>query len=742
LIYTNISFSFAIFDLSMDDILTHLNLSFPFDNPVLIFALILFIILFAPILLNKLRIPHLIGLIIAGAVIGPHGFNIVLRDSSIILFGTVGLLYIMFLAGLEIDRREFKKNSWRSILFGIYTFTIPMGLGFLAGRYILDFSLYSSILLASMFATHTLIAYPMISRMGVAKNRAVTVTIGGTIITDTLALLVLAAVVGLATDVVTENFWLRLSTSFLIFAAIVIFLFPVVARWFFKHFDDNITQYLFVLGMLYLAAFLAEAAGVEPIIGAFLAGLSLNRLIPNTSPLMNRIEFVGNALFIPFFLIGVGMLIDYRAFIKDLDTLAVAGVMVAVALFSKFIAAWLTQKSFRFSTDERRLIFGLSSSHAAATLAIILVGYNIILNQPEIDEALLAGEIIEPLRLLNDTVLNGTIMVILISCTIASFVAQRGAKNMAVSQANDEPDDDNNEERILMSLHDLEHAAEMVDLCVTIKSKRNRHGLYALHVISNDTQGNEVERNAKKILNKAAVTAAATDNHLRELLRYDSNIANAITGVIREQRISDIILGLHRHQGFNDSFLGNLTEVVLANCNTTSLIYKAVQPLATVKRYLVIVPDKAEREMGFAFWLLKVWNIGRNTGAKLVFYASKNTLAYLKKIQKKHPVNAEFNEFDDWDDFLILSREVKHDDNLLIILSRRSHPSYHENMTKIPVYLNKYFQNNGFILVYPMQSGVLDRELFDLSNPAVLHASQGTVVEEIERTISRLFKRK
>ncbi|MCL2098769.1 MAG: cation:proton antiporter [Bacteroidales bacterium] len=723
----------------MYNIFTHLNLSLPLDNPVLIFALILFIILFAPIILNKLRIPHLIGLIIAGAIIGPHGFNVLARDNSIILFSTVGILYIMFLAGLEIDRSDFKKNSWRSLLFGFYTFTIPLGLGFLTSRYILEFSLLSSILLASMFATHTLIAYPMVSRMGVAKNRAVTIAVGGTVITDTLALLVLAAVAGLATGALADNFWLRLSASFFLFAAIVIFMFPIIARWFFKQFDDNITQYIFVLGMLFLAAFLAEAAGVEPIIGAFLAGLSLNRLIPNTSPLMNRIAFVGNALFIPFFLIGVGMLVDYQVFIQDLETLKVAGIMVTVALISKFAAAWLTQKSFRFSADERRLIFGLSSAHAAATLAIILVGYNIILNQAEIDAAALVGETIAPVRLLSDSVLNGTIIIILMTCTIASIFAQRGAKNIAVSQANDEPKEDI-EERIMIPLRDVDHAAEMVDLCVTIKSKTKRQGLYALYVIPNDMEGNNAEKNAKKILDRAAVTAAATDNHLIELLRYDSNVANAITGVVREQRISDLILGMHSSCGLGDSPLGNLIDGVLTNCNTTTLIYRAVQPLATVRRYLIIVPDKAERELGFAFWLLKVWNIGRNTGAKLVFYASKNTIVYLQKIQRKHPVNAEFNEFDNWDDFLILSREVKPDDNLLVVLSRRSHPSYNDNMAKIPLFLNKYFHANGFILIYPMQSGVSEREMVDFTNSAVLHASQGTVVEDIERTIGRLFK--
>ncbi len=712
----------------MNELFSHLHLSLPLNNPVLIFALILFIILFAPILLNKLRIPHLIGLIIAGAVIGPHGLNLVMRDSSIILFGTVGLLYIMFLAGLEIDRTEFKKNSWKSLLFGLYTFAIPLTLGFLASIYLFRFSLLSSILLASMFASHTLIAYPMISRMGVAKNRAVTITVGGTVITDTLALLVLAAIAGMATGVLSGNFWLRLTLSVLVFAAIVIFLFPVIARWFFKRFDDNITQYVFVLGMLYLAAFLAEASGVEPIIGAFLAGLSLNSLIPHTSPLMNRIEFVGNALFIPFFLIGVGMLIDYRVFFNDWETLEVAGIMTAVALFSKYIAAWLTQKTFRFSSDERLLIFGLSSAHAAATLAIILVGYNIVLGEDATGA---------PIRLLNDSVLNGTIITILITCTIASFAAQRAAKNMAVSQANDEAEDQD-EERILMPIPDVEHAAAMVDLCITIKSKNNRSGLYTLHVLSNSMAENGAEKNAKKILDKAAMVAAATDNHLTELLRYDSSVMNAVTGVVREQRISDLILGLHRNQGITDSFLGNLTEGLLSCCNTTTLIYKAKQPLATIRRHLVIIPDKAEREIGFALWLLKVWNIGRNTGTKLVFYAAKSTLHYLLKVQEKHPINAEFNEFDNWDDFLILSRDLKTDDNLLIVLSRRSHPSYNDNMTKIPVFLNKYFQETGFILIYPVQCGVLERDRVDFTNPSVLHASQGTVMEEI----GRLFKKK
>ena len=334
-------------------LLSAFDLTLPLKNPVLIFSLILFIILFAPLILNRLKIPHLIGLIIAGALIGPNGFNLMLRDSSIILFGTVGLLYIMFLAGLEIDLAEFKKNSSKSLVFGLYTFIIPMTLGTVAGLYILNFSILTSVLLASMFASHTLIAYPIVSKLGVAKNRAVNITVGGTMITDTLALLVLAAIAGMSTGEVNNLFWIRLSVSVLFFGLIVVFLFPIIGRWFFKRFDDNISQYIFVLAMVFLGAFLAEAAGIEAIIGAFLVGLSLNRLIPHTSPLMNRVEFVGNALFIPFFLIGVGMLIDYRVFFQDFETIKVAVIMVVIATASKFIAAWLTQKTFRFSKDER-----------------------------------------------------------------------------------------------------------------------------------------------------------------------------------------------------------------------------------------------------------------------------------------------------------------------------------------------------------------------------------------------------
>lgn len=690
------------------------DLTLPLENPVLKFLLILIIILFAPILLNKIRIPHLLGLIIAGAVVGPFGLNLMERDSSIIMSGTVGLLYIMFLAGIEIDIADFKKNSGRSMIFGLFTFTIPMALGIGAGLYLLNFGWLTSILLASMFASHTLITYPIISKLGVTKNQAVVITVGGTMITDTLALLVLTIIVGLSAGAVDNMFWIRLGVSLLLFASIVLFLFPLLGRWFFKRFHDNVAQYIFVLAIVFLGAFLAEVAGIEPIIGAFLAGLSMNRLIPRTSPLMNRIEFVGNAIFIPFFLIGVGMLIDYRAFFKDFETIKVAMVMTIVATGAKFLAAYATQKSFRYSVDQRRLIFGLSNSQAAATLAAVMVGYNIIMGHTETGE---------PIRLLNESVLNGTILMILITCTIASFVTQRGAQNIALSDTPESlPEHEKNTppERILIPISNPETAEELIHLSVTLKSPKNREGLYALHVVSNTGSDTGADRHGRKMLEKAVIAASATDNEMQELLRYDSDIANAIISTMHEHKITDLIMGLQAEvrDEHEDPFPSAMAESVLSQNQVTTLIYKPVQPLATAGRFLVFVPDRAEKELGFALWMLRVWNISRNTSTKVIFYASGHTLTSIKAAHAKNPIEAEFHEFADWDDFLILLREVKSNDMLLTVMSRKGNPSYHKSMTGIPGYLNKYARSNSFILIYPMQHG--QNETGGLNNASLL----------------------
>lgn len=674
-----------------------IDFTLPLADPVLKFLLILLIILAAPLLLNKLRIPHLLGLIIAGAIIGPHGFNLVLRDSSIILSGTAGLLYIMFLAGLEIDMADFKRNSTKSLVFGMYTFLIPMILGTVVGIWVLRFNVLTSVLLASMFASHTLIAYPIISKLGISKNKAVSITVGGTMITDTLALLVLTIIVGMATGQVNDMFWIRLGVSILIFALIVLFGFPFIGRWFFKHVHDNISQYIFVLVMVFLGSFLAQVAGMEAIIGAFLSGLALNRLIPQSSPLMNRVEFVGNAIFIPFFLLGVGMLIDYRTFFTSFETIKVGLIMIIVATAAKYIAAWMTQKTFHLSTDQRSVIFGLSNAQATATLAAVMVGYNVITGTDANGE---------PIRLLNESVLNGTILMILVTCTIASFAAQKGAHNIAAQDISDKEENKKESEHILIPVSNEETVEELVNLSLAIKSPQNKNGLFALKVIDNHHSDEKALKQSRRVLQTAVNTAAATDTRMKDLLRYDLSVSNAIASVVKEREITDLVVGLHKEKDIPAAFLGHIVESVLAESSVSTFIYKPAQPISTVRRHLIIIPELAEKEIGFNQIIFRLRNVTQNTGAATVFYGSEATLNALKKLLAKKSGEASYIEFNDWDDFLIVFRDIKPDDTMWIILSRKEGLSYAPAMARIPKYLNKYFQANSFVLAYPVQAGM------------------------------------
>lgn len=674
--------------------LTAISYSLPLTDPVLKFLIILIIILAAPLILNRFKIPHLLGLIIAGAIIGPHGFNLLLRDSSIILSGTAGLLYIMFLAGLEIDMGDFKKNSGRSLLFGMYTFLIPMTLGTAVGLYVLNFSLETSILLASMFASHTLIAYPIISKLGVSKDRAVSITIGGTMITDTLSLLVLTIIVGIATGVAGDDFWARLSVSVVVFALFVIIVFPLIARWFFKKVQDNISQYIFVLVMVFLGAYLAQLAGMEAIIGSFLAGLTLNKLIPHSSPLMHRVEFIGNSIFIPFFLISVGMLIDYRAFFTSFETIKVGLVMIVVATVAKYAAAWLTQKSFKMSVDQRRVIFGLSNAQAAATLAAVMVGYNVILGETA------SGE---PIRLLNESVLNGTILMILVTCTIASFSAQKGAQNIAASNSSDSNDSNKKAQKILMSLSNQDTAEELVNMGLALKSKQTKQ-LYALSILDNrDVTNEKFYKKAHQLLDNATVTAAATDTKVESLLRYDINIANAVQSVILEQGISDLVMGVYQGKGLFGSSIGTVADNIINCCDVTTLFYRPVQPLSTVKRHVIVIPDRADKEPGFGHWLKLMSNIKDNMGAKIVFYGSEPMLDKVRSLLPKKPTATEFVVFSNWNDFLIIFRDLHKDDMLWVVMNRLNRLAIDMTTLRMQGYLSTYCNDYSFVMLFPFK---------------------------------------
>ncbi len=663
------------------------DITFPIQDPVLIFSIVLFIILFAPLLLNKIKVPSIIGLILAGMMVGPHGFNILRRDSSIILFGTVGLLYIMFLAGLELDMNDFKKNKNRSIVFGFLTFIFPLSIGMVVCYYLLEYGFLSSLLISSMFATHTLVAYPLVSRLGITRNDAVTIAVGGTIITDTAVLLILAIITGSAEGNLNGMFWLQLGVSLLIFSIIVFWVFPIITRWFFKNVEgENSMQYIFVLALVFLSGFLAEVAGIEPIIGAFMAGLSLNRLIPHTSPLMNRIEFVGNTIFIPFFLLGVGMLVDIKVLLHGPEALIVAGTLTAVAVVGKWLGAFFTQKIFNYTVNQRNLLFGMSSAHAAATLAVILIGYN--------------------LGLIDDNILNGTILLILVTCLVSSFVTENAGRKIAVEESNKLQIITENIERILVPIANPNTIERLMDLAIMIKDPKSKEPIYPLAVVKDDDEAKEKVYNSIRMLEKATIHASATDNNVQILTRIDLNIASGIIRAIKELLISEVVIGWSEKLRSADRFFGTSLDKILHHTDAMTMVCKVKNPLNTIRRIIVLVPKNADLEVGFQQWINKIKILSKQSGADIIFHSTSECIEKIQEFASgsKSDVTAMYMEFKDWSNFLSLAEDMKEDDLFMIISARRGTISYQNNMENLPYKLAKNFSEISFIVLYPHQN--------------------------------------
>ena len=699
------------------------SLTLPVTDPTWIFLLVLLIILFAPILLNKLRIPHIIGMILAGLVIGEHGFNILVRDSSFELFGKVGLYYIMFLAGLEMNMGDFKKNRGKAVMLGLLAFVIPIGIGLVTNMMLLKYSLVTSVLLASMYASHTLVAYPIVIRYGVSRHRSVSIAVGGTAVTDTLTLLVLAVVGGLFKGESGGLFWLWLVVKVIFLGALIMYSFPRIGRWFFRRYDDNVMQFIFVLAMVFLGAGLMEFVGMEGILGAFLAGLVLNRLIPHVSPLMNHLEFVGNALFIPYFLIGVGMLIDIHVIFGQGDALKVAAVMIVVALVGKWIASWLTQKIYKMAPIERELMFGLSNAQAAATLAAVLVGYNIILPNGE--------------RLLNEDVLNGTVLLILVTCVVSSFITERAARKIAMCEAHLEEERTVEAERILIPVANPDTIEYLMNLSLLIRDTKQKDNLLALNVINDNNTSEGLELRGKRYLEKAAMITASADVPLRQITRYDLNIASGIIHTAKEYEVTDVIIGLHRKVNIVDSFFGMLAENLLKGLHREVMIAKFLIPINTIRRIIIAVPPKAEYEAGFQKWVEHFCRMGGTLGCRVHFFANEETTVQLQALVKKKygQTLTDFSRLDDWGDLLILTGQVNYDHLLVVISARRGSISYDSSFEKLPAQLSKYFSNNSLIVLYPDQLGE-PQDAVSFSNPR----NEAQHYEKVGKWVYKWFK--
>ena len=668
-----------------------IDLNFPVTDPVWIFLIVLVIILFAPLLLNKLRIPHIIGMILAGVLIGEYGLNILERDSSFELFGQVGLYYIMFLAGLEMDMEDFRKNKVKGLVFGLLTFFIPMVLGIITSMEMLGFSFVSSVLLASMYASHTLIAYPIVSRYGLSRQRSVTISIGGTAVTVTLALVVLALISGMYNGAATPIYWIMLVLKVTLICLVIVFVFPMLGRIFFRKYDDAVMQFVFVLALVFLGGGLISLAGMEGILGAFLVGLVLNPLVPKVSPLMNRLEFVGNALFIPYFLIGVGMIIDVRTFVAGGSALKVAVVMTVVATLSKWIAAYATQKIYRMSANERKMIFGLSNAQAAATLAAVLVGHEIIMENGE--------------RLLNDDVLNGTVVMILITCIISTIETERASRKFAMqdsSTSEDVPVDV--KENILIPVANPDTIEYLVNLALVIRDNSRKDGIVALNVINDSGPYNTGEQ-GQRYLEKAAMIASAADVKVNMVSRYDLNIASGIIHTVKEYGVTGVVIGLHQKAGILDSFFGSLTASLLKGTFREVIVARLMMPVNTLKGIVVVVPPKAEYETGFIRWVTHLCRMSSQTGCHLRFRADSATAQNIETaISGIAPGVAYSMDVSDGVQFAeLMSVNVKSEQLLVVVKARSGSVSYDPAFDRLPALLNKDFPTANLMVIYPEQ---------------------------------------
>lgn len=675
----------------MNEILEHILHEFetPFSNPVLVFSLILLIILVSPIVLRRINIPGIIVLILSGVIVGPYGFNLIESNSAIDLFSTIGLLYIMFIAGLELDMNQFKANRNKSFLFGFFTFIFPLAIGFPVCFYLLGYDFNASFLTASMFATHTLLSYPIVSKLKVSKNEAVAITVGGTILTDTAVLIILAVIMGNHEGTLDAAFWQRLGISLAVFSAIIFLVVPRIAKWFFtKMENEKHSHYIFVLTVVFIAAFLAELAGVEPIIGAFLAGLALNRLIPHSSALMNRIEFIGNSLFIPFFLISVGMLVDVRVIFSGPMALIVAAALTLVAIFGKWLAAFFTQVTFKYSGSQRKVIFGLSSGHAAATLAVIIVGYE-------------AG-------IIDENILNGTVILILMTSIVATLATERAARKMVSEQeeARAETIQDSSiykNESILLPIANIVNFDKLLEFSILIKDKTSENPISILSVVPNNAEAETNIARAKDKLEDFVKQASASETDVKILATIDHNVALGIARISKEVIADLIILGWPTEQGLMDKLIGKKMQRIIKANNKTCFVTHFSRPLATHKRIFVVIPALAEKEEGFSLWLQKIMLLCKELSLSMAVNCSESTEKVLQEEIKKRKLDTpvSYERFEDWKDFLVLSRDIREEDIFVLVSAKKGSVSYDNILPSIPAKLEKYFYDKSRIIIYP-----------------------------------------
>ena len=699
----------------------HLSQYFPIADPTLIFFVVLLMILISPIIMGRLRIPHIIGMVLAGVIVGKYGLNILERDASFELFGRVGLYYIMFLAGLEMDMEGLKKNRNRVMIFGLLTFLCPFIMTYLMGVSLLSYTPLAALLLAAIMASNTLIAYPIVGRYGLTRHTSSTLSVGSSMMALFIALIVMASIVNSFHGGGGVGFWLFFVVKFVVYCAGLIFFIPRLARWFLRRYSDAVMQFIFILAVVFLSASLSDAVGLEGIFGAFLSGLILNRYVPKVSPLMNRIEFTGNALFIPYFLIGVGMLINVRLLFSGTNILWVVFCLVVFGTLGKAVAAYIAARLFKMSKMSGHMMFGLTSAHAAGAIAMVMVGRRL--------------EVSPGVYLFGDEVLNGIVIMILFTCIISTLVTEWAAQRIRL-QEKEEPEmvKTLNDEKILIPVKYPEYAESLVSMAIMMRNPRLKKELVALNVVYDDVNMRHNQAEGQRLLEQIHQLASSSDVPMTTQVRIAANIANGIKHAFKEFQASEILMGLHFHKDINKNFWGEFTRSLYNGLSRQIIITRITQPLNTIRRIQVAVPSRAEFEPGFYRWLERLARMAGNLECRIVFHGRRESLQLITEfIRNRFPsVRAEYEEMYHWKELPDLATRVKADHLFVIVTARKGTISYKSAMERLPEEVNRYFKGKTLMIIFPDQYG---NRMDDMTFAQPQHTEERSAYEAVREWI-------
>ena len=705
--------------------MTDIASCFPITDPTLIFFVVMLIILFAPIVMGKLRIPHIIGMVLAGVAVGQYGLNILVRDDSFELFGKVGLYYIMFLASLEMDIEGVRRNKGRFGVFGLLTFAVPSIMTYVACITVLHYSVLASLLLGCIMASNTLIAYPIVGRYGLQRKPSVTLSVGSSMISLLMALVSLAAIVASYGGNTGVMFWLLFVGKFVGYCVLMALLIPRLARWFLRRYSDAVMQFIFVMSMLFMSAALSEAVGLEGIFGAFVAGLILNRFIPHVSPLMNRIEFIGNALFIPYFLIGVGMLINLRLLFAGGGIVGVVIMIVVFGTVGKAVAAYLASWLFRLPVSSGNMMFGLTSAHAAGAIAMLMVGMKM--------------EVEPGVPLVTDDMLNGVVIMILFTCIISTIVTERSAQQITLRDK-EMPEDStasNSEEKVLIPMKYPEYAQRLVNLAMMMRNPKNNTQFVGLNVVYDDDDMPRNQEQGQRLLERMAQYSAATDIHMQTQVRVAANIANGIRHAYKEFRATEILIGMHMHPEVSQKFWGEFHQSLFNGLNSQIIMARLTQPLTTIRRIQVAVPSRAQFEPGFYRWLERLCRLGSNLECHTEFFGREDVLPLIKNyvLSRHHDMRVSYMKMAHWAEMPNLAASISPDNLFVVVTARKGTVSYKNALEFLPDEITRHFSGTNIMIIFPDQHG-------DAMDEMTFAQPQHTEDQSAYETIGKWIKRK